>query len=75
MHFGQQGRLVLDPAEGKLNTLAHETWDDAVKAGALVALTRGLLGQLQKVLGSLRHNILLQLQRSHRSCVVQTSMV
>ena len=49
-------------------TLIHEPRNYAVEAGALVALARRLLGQLQEVLGGLRHDILLQLQR-HKSCV------
>lgn len=40
---------------GKVTTLEHELGDDAVEAGALVALALGSLAELTEVAGSLGH--------------------
>jgi hypothetical protein len=47
---------------GEVTTLEHELGDDAVEAGALVALTLGGLAELTEVLGGLRDILLVELE-------------
>lgn len=47
---------------GEVTTLEHELGDDAVEAGALIALTLGELAKLTEVLGGLGDIILVEVE-------------
>lgn len=48
----------------KVPTLAHELWDNTMKAGKCVSRPRLLLGQLQEVLCCFRGDVLFQLHNN-----------
>ena len=58
----QETRRETHVAAGEVTTLEHEVGDDAVEAGALVALLHGSLAELTEVTGSLGDILLVEVE-------------
>ena len=57
---------------GEITTLAHEAWDDTVEARARISVTILTRAQLAEVLGSLRHNVIVELEFDS-ACICATN--